>query len=288
MNLAGMFPISRIAPIIAIGAIGILIAVKCDAQPAAPRPEFEVASIKTGPPGARGWAIVPFPGGRLQGKNVSLKRLIAMAYSVTDNQVFGDVNWLTSEGFDFEAKASGPATVPELRLMVQSLLDDRFKLKIHRETRELPIYSLVLARTGEKLGPGLVEAPNGDCGVSVTPQAPPPKGVVVPNTPCGGVGANPSGIHGQRARIAQLADRLSTMLGRPVLDETGLRGSYDIALTLTPDARPPEPPAGATAADPTGPSLFTAIQEQLGLKLQGGKGPVDVIVIDAVEKPSAN
>jgi uncharacterized protein (TIGR03435 family) len=164
--------------------------------------------------------------------------------------------------------------------MVQSLLDDRFKLKMHRETRELPIYSLTLAKSGVRRSPGLVESHEGACG-PVTPDSPPKAAA------CGTV--SPGRIFGQRGRMSQLADRLATILGRTVVDKTGLTGTYDIELTYTPDPDmahqlPPGQPAPGIPA----PSLFTAMQEQLGLKLQAGKGPVEVIVIDGAEKPTGN
>lgn len=186
------------------------------AQSAA-RPEFEVASLKPNPSGLPGFAILALPGG-LTARNVSLKRLVAMGYSVTDYQIFGSVNWIESQRFDLEAKSPGPAALPQLRLMVQSLLDERFKLKIRRETRDLPIYSLVLAKSGVKAGLGLVGTPNEDCG-PVTPEAP-PKGARLPAAPCGTVNPGPGRIYGQQGRISQLADRLATILGCTVVDKT--------------------------------------------------------------------
>jgi uncharacterized protein (TIGR03435 family) len=157
--------------------------------------------------------------------------------------------------------------------MLQSLLDERFKLKIHRETRELPVYSLVPAKNK---GLGLTESALGDCAAASAPEASP-----VSTIACGTVNPGPGRINGHRGRISQLCDRLSTMLGRTVVDKTGLTGFYDIALTWTPDS--------TVASDElSGPSLFTAIQEQLGLKLEAGKGPVQVIVVDSAEKLSSN
>src|SRR5215472_8926700 len=159
-------------------------------------------------------------------------------------------------------------------MMTQSLLDERFKLKFHRESRELSIYSLTLVKSGAK-GPGLVDAPTEPC--------PPP---TAPTVRCGTVSTYFGRIIGERGRISQLADRLSTMLGRTVVDKTGLTESYDIDLRFAPDPGlqlPPGPPG-----EPSGASIFTAIQEQLGLKLQAGKGPVEVIVVDSAEKPEGN
>jgi uncharacterized protein (TIGR03435 family) len=244
----------------------------------ASRPEFEAASLKPNASGREGYAIRTLPGGKLSAANINLKRLIAVAYSATDYQIFGNINWLESQRFDMEAEAPGPAELKQLRVMLQSLLDERFKLKFHRETRELPIYSLVLAKSK---GPGLIEAAYGDCGASVAPEAPAPNGKPVSTIACGTVNPGPGRISGHRGRISQLADRLSTMLGRTVVDKTGLTGIYDIDLTWTPDST-------VAPTELSGPSLFTAIQEQLGLKLEAGKRPVEVIVVDAAEKPSAN
>jgi uncharacterized protein (TIGR03435 family) len=251
-----------------------------NAQPPAARPEFEVASLKPSAPGATKGFIKTLPGGGLQAGSIVLKRLIATAYSVTDYQIFGDAK-LLDQKFDLDARAPGPAELGALRLMLRSLLDERLHLKFHQETRDLPIYSLVLAKTGVNGGPGLVRNPEGDCSIAVTPQDVPSGSR--PVAPCGTVSPGRGSITGRRGRVSQLADRLSTMLGRTVVDKTGLDGTYDIALTFA-----PEPPPGAEATDPSGPSLFTALQEQLGLKLQAGKGPVEVIVVDSVEKLTGN
>jgi uncharacterized protein (TIGR03435 family) len=268
--------------------IGALNPPRSQAQSAAARPEFEVASLKPNSSGLPGFSIRALPGG-LTARNISLKRLVAMGYSVTDYQIFGAVAWLESARFDLEAKSPGPAQLPELRVIVQSMLDDSFKLKTHRETRELPIYSLLLAKSGVKGGPGLVESPGGNCGPVDTPAGPAPKGPHLPAAVWGTVNPAPGRIFGQHGRMSQLADRLATLLGRTVLDKTGLDGAYDIDLTFTPDAEMAQQlPPGQPAPDVPGPSLFTAIQEQLGVKLQPGKGPVGVIVIDSAEKPAGN
>jgi bla regulator protein blaR1 len=267
--------------VVAAALAGILSAPHSQAQSAPARAEFEVASLKSNTSGVPGYSIRPLPGG-LTARNINLKRLIAVAYSVTDYQIFGSLSWLESARFDLEAKSPGPAQLPQLRPMVQSMLDDRFKLKIHRDTRELPIYSLTLARSGVKGGPGLVESAAGACD-PVTAQSPPSAAA------CGAVNAPPGRISGQRGRISQLADRLATILGRTVVDKTGLDGIFDIQLSYTPDPdMTPQLPPGLPASDVPGPSLFTAMQEQLGLKLVAGKGPVEVIVVDSAEKPTEN
>jgi uncharacterized protein (TIGR03435 family) len=247
-------------------------------------PEFEVASLKPNTSGFPGFSIIPMPGGKLNANNISLKRLIAVAYSVTDFQIFGNVPWLESARYDMEARAPGPAGLPQLRLMLRTLLADRFQLKFHRESREMRIYTLSQTKAGST-GPGLVEAPEGECSAESTQQP-----ALRNGTPCGVVNMGPGRINGQRGRISQLCDRLSALLSVTVVDKTDLTGYYNIAMTWTPDAETERLLTGEhpPASDVPGPSVFTAIQEQLGLKLVAGKGPVETIVIDSVEKATAN
>jgi uncharacterized protein (TIGR03435 family) len=252
--------------------------------PAQTPPEFEVASLKPNTSGFPGFSIVPLPGGKLNANNISLKRLIAVAYSVTDFQIFGNVPWLESDRYDMEARAPGPASLPQLRLMLRPLLAERFKLKFHRETREMRIYTLTQAKPGSP-GPGLVEIPNGECSAETTQQP-----ALKNGTPCGVVNMGPGRINGQRGRVSQLCDRLSTLLSVTVVDKTGLKGNYNIAMNWTPDPETERTLTGdrPPPSDAPGPSVFTAIQEQLGLKLSAGKGPVEVIVIDSAEKATGN
>ena len=265
---------------------------------------FEVASIKpnTNPgPGVITGIIRPLPGGRFSANAVLLRFVIQYAYAIRPYQISGGPDWINSAHYDIEAKAEGKATPQQIRLMTQSLLEDRFKLKAHRETRELPVYDLTVSRNGLKLLP----PKEGSC---VTPD---PNGQPVPPSPqgpgqspspvCGAavVTITPSGarILGGKVSMASLTPTLSNLLGRTVIDKTGFTQTFDVDLQFAPDQvlavlPPPGPPgaAGATApaADPAGPSIFTAIQEQLGLKLDSGRGPVEVLVIDSVEKPTEN
>ncbi|HEX3875714.1 MAG TPA: TIGR03435 family protein [Bryobacteraceae bacterium] len=247
------------------------------AQPPA-RPEFEVASVKPNASGGQGFSIQALPAG-LQARNISLKRLIAMGYSVTDFQIFGELPWLESARFDVEAKTAVKTALPELRLMMQSLLDERFQLKFHRETRDLPILTLSFVKNGVK-GPGLTDAPGEPCGPPVAPEK---TAAGLPRALCGTVNPARGRIFGQRGRISQLCDRLSALLGRTVVDKTGLAGAYDIELTFAPDPAP-----GVPDSEPAGPSLFTAMREQLGLKLESGKGPVEVVVVDSAVRVEGN
>jgi uncharacterized protein (TIGR03435 family) len=228
--------------------------------------EFEVASIKPNLSGAYGFGNQAPPVGGYEAKNISLRRLIAVAYAVPDHQIIGDIEWLDSERFDVSAKGSHHVELSELRLMLRSLLAERFNLKIHPETRELPRFSLTLIKPGVT-GPGLTPSP-GVCGLD--------------SGACETASIGRGRVNAQRAFISHLADRLADFLGEMVIDNTGLAGTWDIKLTWTPDAEP------GTAAYLAGPSFFTAIQEQLGLKLQSGKGPVPVVVVDSAERPASN
>ena len=248
----------------------------------ADRLAFDVASVKSNVSGAAGGSVRITPGGRLVAQNAPLRLLIGAAYDVRDFQLFGGPGWLSSEHYDIEAKAKNDTpTEREISQMLQSLLSDRFHLIAHRETRELPLYRLSVGKGGNKL-----ESARANC----TPMIPPPNPAQIdPATfrPCGGFNTTTGMLRGGTVGMARLAIALSRILGRTVTDETGLGGTYDVNLRWTPDEtqalQTPQP-----LADPTAPSLFTAIQEQLGLRLESGKGPVEVLVIDQAEKPSGN
>jgi uncharacterized protein (TIGR03435 family) len=266
-------------------SLSLTIGIAAFAQSPPARPQFEAVSIKPTAPGARGGGGQVLPGGKLVGRNVTLKYLMTVAYSVTNYQIFGSADLLETQTYDVNAEAGGPVDTAQIRLMLQSALEDQLKLKVHRETRELPIYSLNLAKPGS-LGAGLVEDSSGDCAAAVTPQTPPPGAPNTPIVPCGNVNLNPLAgrINGRRGRILQLVDRLSSVVGRPVVDKTGLTGFYNISLNWTPDPTLAQAAATPAANDSLGPSLFTAVQEQLGLKLESSKGPVEVIVLDSAVK----
>jgi uncharacterized protein (TIGR03435 family) len=256
-------------------------------------PKFEVASIKPAAPGGLGMLIKPSPGGRLDITNMPLKQMIVIAWNVQPFQISGGPSWFDSDRYDIAAK---PAITPkgsDFRLMLQSLLFERFHLAIHRETKELPLYALVTAKSDGKLGPGLTRSKEGDCS-SVDPSMPPPPRVPgkVPALGCGNFAMGPMDIRAVAVPISDLAPLLSGLLGRTVVDKTGLDGKFDVsmewtadenrALQLAPDALRPPP------SDTTGSSIFTALQEKLGLRLQSQKGPVTVLVIDHVERPTEN
>jgi uncharacterized protein (TIGR03435 family) len=256
------------------------------------RPQFEVASIKPSAPDERFIRVRGAPGGRVDINNVTLKFLIQYAWGVQPFQISGGATWSDSLHYDISAKAESDPKGDEMLLMLRALLEDRFQLKIHRETKEAPIYALVLARKDGKLGPGLTLAQDGGC-VKIDPSKPPeppPPGTPRPNY-CGGQMMSPKSLKAVSVPVANILAILARTLGRTVVDQTGLKGNYDISLEWSPDEAqlamlPPDLPR--PPVDASGPSIFTAIQEQLGLKLESQKGPVEMLAIDRAEKPSEN
>jgi uncharacterized protein (TIGR03435 family) len=257
-------------------------------------PAYEVASIKPDKSGTDMTMLRTTPVGFIA-TNVPLKMLIQQAYGVEDNQILGAPSWIGSARFDIEAKVSSSETdalrdlsPDQRRLMLQPLLADRFQLKVHTEVRDLPILALVVAKGGPKLHeakPGDTY-PNGIKGFDGEPGGP------------GLMHMGPGQLTAQGLAMSDVAKLLSQQLGRTVHDKTGLAAKYDFTLQWTPDrgaspmpgaAEPGQQGPGATlSTDSSGPSLFTAIQEQLGLKLDSQKGPVEVVIIDHVEAPSEN
>jgi bla regulator protein BlaR1 len=267
--------------------------------PSAPPPAFDVASVKPDKSGRMGTRIMFQPGGRFTADNITLKFLIRVAYEVQDFQISGGPAWIGSDRYDVEARAEGApqgdlrtmseeqrkADLARRRLMIQALLADRFKLTLHKESKEAPIYALVLAKSGLKikeLPPEVKATPD----PADTPDKPDPK-----RPPRGGMRMGRGELTGQGVKLTFLAEALSNQVGRTVLDQTGLKGDYSFELKWTPDENQGaafKGPGDAPPADANGPSIFTAIQEQLGLKLDSQKGPVDLLVIDHAEKASEN
>jgi uncharacterized protein (TIGR03435 family) len=279
--------------LLALGLITTGVAFGQATQTAAPA--FDVASIKPAAPGQRGRMIRGMPGGRLNVTNMPLKELIQLAYHVQPFQITGGPPWLASESWDIVAKPDADPGPNQMPLMLQSLLADRFAFKFHKETRELPVYALVLGKQGDKT-PGLTESKPGSC-TQIDPAAGPPPmpapGQKPTVKPCGRIMMGFNTLDATAQTLDQLATVLSRTLGRTVIDKTGLTGKYDMHLEWTPDESqmsqiqlPPDAPK--PTFDPAGPSIFTAVQEQLGLKLESQKGPVEVFVIDHAEKPAEN
>jgi uncharacterized protein (TIGR03435 family) len=224
--------------------------------------------------------------------------LIRFAYNLDDAQISGGPSWIDSDRYDIVAKGDGNPGTDQLREMLQKLLADRFSLKLHRESKELPVYALVAAKGGSKLK----EAKDDSSGANPTSRMIRGGENAVAGPRRGGVAITIGGstqIAGSMS-MAQLSQTLATLVGRKVLDKTELQGNYDVKLEWTP--QPGEmsmrgvPPGGgagggergAPPPDPNGVSVFTAIQEQLGLRLDSQKGPVDVLVVDSAAKPTEN
>jgi uncharacterized protein (TIGR03435 family) len=300
------------------------------------KPSFEVVSIKPSAPslGIRGGGP---RGDRYSMVGATLRTLLQNGFSRANNtplggqlQVINAPNWIDSDRYDIDAKADcsgGILPREQMQLMVQSMLEDRFQLKSHMETRELPIYNLVIGKDGPKIkksedqtpSPFAAAGPPQPCGPA--PAAPPPPlppppapgqpfdfsrlprgAMVMMMNPTTGMTMQASGVP-----LTNLVGMLQQQAGRPIIDKTDLKGLFDFKLNFLPENQPnfgPGPPGGlgpgpgpatigpapaptTAAADPI-PSVFTAIQEQLGLRLESAKGPVEVLVIESVQKPTEN
>jgi uncharacterized protein (TIGR03435 family) len=256
-------------------------------------PGFDVASIKPVAPGSRITPSRSLPGGAVDLHNVTVEELIVNAWHIFPYQIFGAPAWTRTAAYEISAKPATAAKPGDVNLMLQALLRDRFRLALHHETRNLPIYALVLARQDGTLGPALVASKEGGCVVRIPGHLPPPPDPAKPATrPCGLLMMHPRQLSGAAVPIVVLAEQFSLRLGRTVMDMTGLQGNYDIDLQWTADegafpflegSSDPVPPP-----DPQGQTILSALKEQLGLKIESRKAPVDVIVIDHVDRPTAN
>jgi len=255
-------------PTVRIGGVLVSFCATLLAQQGTVLPAFEVASIKPSldPPGSVSGIFESK--GRISAKNVTLRRCVRGAYNVPEPQILGGPSWADQDRYQIEAKATVPADDLELMLMLRALLAERFKLVFHREQRAIPGYRLVLGKGGLK---AQASAPDrGSVGRSQRER-----------------------IEAEGCTMAQLALKLAEALHQPVLDATGVAGKFDLKLEWTPDDMQAKPPSAdqrsGNAPEPgAGPSIFAALQEQLGLKLEGSKVPAEILVIDSAEKPSAN
>jgi uncharacterized protein (TIGR03435 family) len=241
------------------------------AQSDRPAPAFEVASVKPADPAARGVRMQFTPGGGVRFENASLAAMIQLAYDIQPFQLSGGPGWISAERFLVIAKAPAQADESQTRLRLQALLAERFQLSVHRDRKEAPVYALVAGRNGPKLK----ESTTGFDGIT----------------------GSPGRLTGERAEMRLLVANLSRLLGRTVVDETGLKATYKFDLQWSPEM---DGAAGKVAADKaeavgaslpdstTAPSLVSALQEQLGLRLEARKGSVEVIVVDRAERPAAN
>jgi bla regulator protein BlaR1 len=255
---------------------------------------FDVTSVKQNNAGSGMIRMLPAANGGWQAENVTAGMLVRLAFQLQDNQIVGGPKWLFEDRFDVKGTGTAPGRDGTLFDKLRSMLKDRFKLVAHVETREQPMYALVLARRdgklGEKMTPSTTDCtPAGPNGRGRGQAAPPAPGE---RPKCGFmIGPGRIAVGGQT--MAAFAQNLSRFVGGIVVDKTGLTGTYDVELSYAPDPGinafgrdlPPQP---GPAPVPTGdaPSIFAAVQEQLGLKLDATKGPIDVLVIDSAEKPT--
>jgi bla regulator protein blaR1 len=262
---------------------------------------FEAASVKPSEAKNPGRGIRRQPGGRFNTFNTPIKLMITFAYQIQDYQLVGGPGWINSDRFDIVAKFPGdpPAIVPgsgadHMMLAMRTLLADRFKLVVHRETRQLDTYALTLVKPGQP-GPAMKPANGDDCSPAAFAarrgQPPPAPGTPLPVC---GIQQGPGRIRFGGFPLSLFATGISNRLGRATVDRTGLTGNWDFELTFAAEV----PPAGAlppgalingadpSAVDPNAPDLFTAVREQLGIKIESTKGPVEVLVIDSVSQPT--
>jgi uncharacterized protein (TIGR03435 family) len=209
-----------------------------------------------------------------------VKLLIMYAYAFQRSQIVGGPEWINDDRYEIDAKAGENANREQLMAMLQSLLEDRFQMRVHRESRETSVYALVVGKNGPKLSP----PKEATCPAANTP-VPPSQSGAAP-TPCGQMRILPSAtgvrMEGDRVPLAELLRVLAVAVDRPLLDKTNLPGLFDIRLHFIAEA------PGAPPSDSPVPNVFDALQEQLGLKLDSSKGPVEFLVIDRVERPTAN
>ena len=257
-----------------------------------PQLAFEVASVKENTSVSDEGGFAPPTPGRMRITNTPLRFVVLHAFHLMDHQLIGAPDWTESARFDINATYQPDATRTEddARAMLRTLLADRFGLKTHRETRELPIYSLVMARKDGALGPQLVRS-SVDCERWIADKRPQmAAGSASPVAPGGKrpvclmlTNRNRRFITAGTRTMQDLLGPLQSMTGRPVIDRTGLKGAFDFDLQWT--SGPVAPAAGAAPPADDGPSIFVALQEQLGLRLEPGRAPFDVVVVDAVQRP---
>jgi uncharacterized protein (TIGR03435 family) len=242
-------------------------------QQRAEPPRYEVASIKPNTSGDLRFAFRIEPDGTVAATGITLKRLLMTAYNVQGFRIVGGPDWVTSRRWDLQAKHDDVASPDQIRQMLRALLEERFQLRSHSEIRKMPVYELVIDRKGSKIP----AAKDSETKPTVRVTA--------------------GSIQLMHATAATFASQLSYALGQPVIDKTSLSGQFDFALEWTPE--PGEDGGPTTAGLPPGtrdqpvstqdgPSIFTAIREQLGLRLKSGRSPAEVIVIDDAQMPTAN
>jgi uncharacterized protein (TIGR03435 family) len=296
--------------LVMIAVIGIRALSVAAQTPGSARVAFDVAAIKPYRPApGESQGIRISPGGRFSATGVSLKLLIALAYHLDAFQLEGADKWIATEEWTVEAESEGVGSIPKwappnlpekIAERLRSLLEDRFALKMHRETRLLPVYSLTISQHGSKLvavdppgesAPG--QSPSSDTARPAISQtktgdhAPPP----------GQALAGPGGIIASAATMKQIIVLLGRLVDKPIIDNTHLSGNYNVKLQFDPESTPrvaygapgnAGPGQGNTTESSSAPGLFAAIEEQMGLKLVSTKAPVEIMVVDSAQPPTAN
>lgn len=255
-------------------------------------PAFEVVSVKPNRSGFAGGMEDLRQGGQYTATNETMRQLVRSAYQLETFRIIGGPAWLDVDRFDIQAKAPSAAPRSEMLSMLRALLTERFRLRVRQELRELPIYVLVVARdanrqTGGRLRPGSAETcvDRGDQPVRV------PAGEL---PSCGLLRAGPGAMSLRGVPLAFLGSQLSSRVNRAIVDRTGLAGKFDVDLEWTPSEATRAAVAALTpgaepqVVDPDRPGIFTALEEQLGLKLEPARGPVDVLIVESAEPPAAD
>jgi len=231
----------------------------------APDLQFEVASVKPSQPGAEGVVLRSAPGHqRFIATNETLEEIVLVAYRLREDHFTGEPKWMAADHWDINAEAERPSSPAEVHIMILNLLKDRFKLRTHFETKERPVYVMSVDKTGMKMTPDEIGS-------------------------AGDLAIQESGYRKWTAKFVPmdyLAWLLSVHLDRPIVDRTGLKGTYDFTLSWNPALS--AGPADDAAGDSSGPGLFEAVRKQLGLQLEPQRAPVETLVIDHVEKPAEN
>jgi uncharacterized protein (TIGR03435 family) len=258
-------PVARLTLAI---AVCMLVVERSPAQSPPPGPVFEVATIKPTDP-SFGGILMSLAGGRFSATGFTLKDLIAFAYAVDDVQISGGPNWFATDRYDVMGKpeTKGRLSRDVARVMLRALLSDRFQLKVHFETKEMPVYVLTVEKNGSKMKPRT----NGDGGETTR------------------LTFHGAEATGRNVSAGTLAEELQAMvLDRPVLDKTGLTANFDFSLRWRPESGQFGGTGASVAGDPNDPDIFTAVREQLGLKLESRKDPAKIIAVDAAMRPSDN
>ena len=250
-------------------------------QPAA---AFDVASVRPGLPGALGGESLFSGGGRFSAQNETVVELIRAAWNLDTYRIVGGPDWIRGERFTIEARPASAVAIGESRVMLQTLLADRFKLRATTAVREVPVYRLVPNRRDGRLGPQFRPAAPDACADGQAARA--------KFLTCGTIGSNPGRMSGRSTSLSTLVAQLSTLTRRVVVDATELVGLYDLdmAWALTEAEVTEQLALGRTKAriDPDKPSLSGALEAQLGLRLESATGPVDVLVVESIARPTEN